>query len=54
MKGVRLGLLDPERYLAPGLSAFRSLAAHGQDPDNGGVWLLMAWSEYILAREREA
>ncbi len=53
MKGVRLGLLDPERYLTPGLTAFRSLTGSGLDPDGGGIWLIMAWSEYIMARERE-
>ena len=53
MKGVRLGLLDPERYLAPGLTAFRSLAGRKPDQDGSGIWLIMAWSEYITARERE-
>ena len=40
MKGVRLGLLDPERYLAPGLKAFRSLADRKLNLGEDGEWHL--------------
>ena len=50
MKGVRLDLLDPERYLAPGLKAFQTLADRVLTADNGGRDVgpfIMAWSEYM-------
>ena len=50
MKGVRLDLLDPERYLALGLKAFRTLAERFLTADNGGRAVgpfIMAWSEYL-------
>ena len=40
MKGVRLGLLDPERYLAPGLKAFRSLVEQKLAQGGDGQWHL--------------
>ncbi len=40
MKGVRLGLLDPERYLAPGVKAFRSLADSKLAMGEDGQWHL--------------
>ena len=40
MKGVRLGLLDPERYLAPGLKAFRSLVGRKLVLGPDGQWHL--------------
>ena len=53
LKGVRLGLLDPERYLAPAFRAFdavgESLATACPDERSGlgaGV-LLMTWSERL-------
>ena len=55
LKGVRLGLLDPERYLAPALRAFDAarddLAAAAFGPDErsglGAGVLLMTWSERL-------
>lgn len=50
LKGVRLGLLDPERYLAPGLAAFRELEEHlpGMEADAQTVGLfMMALSERL-------
>ena len=40
MKGVRLGLLDPERYLAPGLKAFSSLVDRKLALGEDGQWHL--------------
>ena len=40
MKGVRLGLLDPERYLAPGLKAFRGLVDGKLAVGEDGQWHL--------------
>lgn len=40
LKGVRLGLLDPERYLAPGLRALRSLEERKLTRDPDGAWHL--------------
>ncbi len=50
LKGVRLGLLNPERDLTPGLKAFGSLLRRGFAPDaDGGAAFLMAWSEVRAA-----
>ena len=40
LKGVRLGLLDPERYRTPGLRAFRSLVGRKLCQDEAGQWHL--------------
>ena len=40
LKGVRLGLLDPERYLAPGLKTFRSLVERKLILGEDGAWHL--------------
>ena len=40
LKGVRLGLLDPERYLAPGLKAFRGIVEHKLAAGADGQWHL--------------
>ena len=40
LKGVRLGLLDPERYLAPGLKAFRGIAEQKLTASADGQWRL--------------
>ena len=40
LKGVRLGLLDDEKYLAPALSAFNSLTAEKLRRGEDGLWHL--------------
>ena len=40
LKGVRLGLLDPERYLQQGLKTFRGLIENKLVKDENGVWHL--------------
>ena len=40
IKGVRLGLLDDEKYRQPALEAFNQLTALQLAPDESGAWHL--------------
>ena len=55
LKAVRLGVLDPERYVPLGRRAFERLA---QDlPEDGAEEagpLLMAWAEYLRLEQKES